>query len=288
MVKLVTTPGLGPGAERLGGSSPSTRTNLRCRERGGSSPSWGTTQYRVMIKSYCISGDSWGCGEWQLHATNFPGGKQYDLHRHLLMANHIVSDISLPSEHNLYTISMLTQHLENSPIEFDYVIWFQSDPLRRPSFVSDLVAASNFSLDYNWFINKSNEYLDEEYAQLNSIGKTIYCIGGISKLNTKLLSKYANLNPLIVSFPEFLMPDLPHPNLCIGDWMNYIERQVKLDELDKINHDHFIMNKWASEECSEFFNFRDSHPNNKAYGLLAQFITINIGRVAESGLLHQT
>lgn len=241
-----------------------------------------------MIKSYCISGDSWGCGEWRPYETNFPGGKQYDLQRQLLAFNNIVGDISLPGEHNPYTIRRLKEYIEHSPVEFDYVIWFQSDPLRRPEFIDVLKSAKEFSLDYNFFIETSNRYLDDDYHKLNSIGKPIYCIGGISKLNVDLMSQYPNLIPFVESFPEFLYPNRLHPALCVGEWMQHIERQVKLDALDKIQQDHANMMRWATDEYSEFFNVGDSHPNTQAYNLLSNYIMNNIGRVAESGLLHQS
>jgi hypothetical protein len=83
---------------------------------------------------------------------------------------------------------------------------------------------------------------------------------------------------MLESFPEFLYPDRPHPNLCIDEWMNHIERQVKLDELEKIHQEHAKMSKWAAKECSEFFNLGDSHPNRKAYALLTEYIISNISK----------
>lgn len=231
-----------------------------------------------MIKSYCISGDSWGCGEWRPQDTTFPGGKQYDLHRFLLLYNNIVGDISLPGEHNPYTIARLKDYLIYSPIDYDYVIWFQSNPLRRPEFIDVLKSAKDFSLNYDFFIDTGNIYLSEDYHNLNSIGKRIYCIGGVSKLNTQLMAQYTNLVPLLESFPEFLYPDRPHPNLCIDEWMKYIERQVKLDDLEKIQQEHAKMFKWATKEYGEFFNLGDSHPNRQAYALLSEYITSNISK----------
>jgi len=224
-----------------------------------------------MIKSFCIGGDSWGCGEW-LADTFLPGGKQYDLHRLLLSRNQIVSDISLPGEHNNYTIQRLKEHIEASPLEYDTIIWFQSDPLRRPEFIDQLKFAKDFSLDYDYFVQTSNKYLDEDYAQLNEIGKTVYCVGGISKINKKLISKYTNLKILVESFPELLFPNQSHPNLCLGNWMACIERQVKLDSLEKIRLDHATMMSWASSKCNKFFNLGDSHPNKHAYKLLLDYI----------------
>jgi hypothetical protein len=224
-----------------------------------------------MIKSYCIGGDSWSCGEWLVDKF-LPGGKQYDLHRLLLNKNKIVSDISFPGKDNQYTILKLKEHLDNSPLEYDFVIWFQSDPLRRPVFIEQLKSAKDFSLDYRYFVETSNSYLEDDYAHLNDIGRTVYCIGGLSKINSTLISKYNNLKVLVESFPEILFPNSPHPSLCLGLWMKHIERQVQLDSLEKIRQDHAAMMKWASPECSKFFNIGDSHPNKRAYKLLLEYI----------------
>jgi hypothetical protein len=226
-----------------------------------------------MIKSYCISGDSWACGEYDNYKKFLPGGKQYDLHRLLLDKNYIVSDISFPGMHNSYTIEKLAQHLQESPLEYDCVIWFQSDPLRRPTFIETLKNANDFSLDYNYFIDMSNKNLDEDYAQLNQIGKTVYCVGGVSKINKQLISKYTNLKVLVESFPELLFPNQSHPNLCLGIWMTHIERQVKLDSLEKIRLDHAAMMAWTTQKYNKFFNLGNSHPNKRAYSLLLEFIT---------------
>jgi hypothetical protein len=235
----------------------------------------GTIVKEVMIKSFCIGGDSWACGEWQ-HDNLFPGGKQYDLQRLLLSANYVVGDISLPGEHNPYTIEKLKTHIELSPLTYDYILWFQSDPLRRPKFIEKINSADNFSLDYEWFVSNSNEFLDQDYAQLNSLGKPIYCIGGLSKLNVEMLNKYENLIPLLISFPEFLFPNLPHPTLCVGEWMLHLGKKVKLNSLDLIVQDHKSMSLWATNKCKQYFNLGDGHPNRDAYRLLFEYIVNNI------------
>ena len=229
-----------------------------------------------MIKKYCISGDSWGVGEWKPAEPYSKGSGQYDLHRALLFFNHVVGDISQPGDDNPRTISKLKNYLKCCSTNFDYIIWFQSNPLRRLEFIDVIKSSKDFSLDYNFFIETSNRYLDEDYANLNSIGQRIYCIGGLSKLNTTLMSKYSNLVPLLESVPEFLYPDKSHPELCVGDWMLHLDRQVKLDDLEKINQEHKKMMSWSTEEYSKFFNIGDSHPNREAYKLLAVFIMDNI------------
>lgn len=229
-----------------------------------------------MIKSFCIAGDSWGCGEWSDSDKFYPGGKQYDLQRLLLSSGAIVGDVSIPAAHNLETIGKLEEFLKNSPIDFDYIIWFQSDPLRRPEFVNKLHTAKDFSLDYNFFVNESNRYLHEDYSKLNSIGKKIFCIGGLSKLNTMLMSQHSNLVPFIESFPEFLYPSIEHPKLCIGNWMLHINRQVSLAELDLIHQDHINMTQWSTKEFSTFFKEGDGHPNKFGYKQLTNFILNNI------------
>ena len=237
----------------------------------------GTNALEKMIKSFCISGDSWACGEW-LRDNFLPGGKQYDLQRLLLAANFVVGDISLPGEHNPYTIEKLKSYLDNSPLDYDYVIWFQSDPLRRPEFLEILSNAKELSLDYDWFIRTSNEFLDHDYSQLNSLGKPIYVIGGLSKINIDLINSYENLKPLLVSVSEFLYPNLPHPNLCVGKWMLHLDKKVKLDSLELIAQDHKSMSLWATDVCSKYFNVGDAHPNKDAYRLLFDYILGNINK----------
>ena len=144
-----------------------------------------------------ISGDSWGVGEWP-QETNHRGIWQY-----FEEDGHFVEMCAIPGECNRTIIN----HLQNVIIGFqskkincDYIFWFQSDPIRDLRPFEDFGKTIN---NYNDLINKSKELLDITYTNLNLLNKKIYCIGGCSKLDLDLISKYDNLVPIL---PALYLP----------------------------------------------------------------------------------
>ena len=211
-----------------------------------------------------IGGDSWGLGEWP-QETNHRGIWQYfeeDGHEVVIKA--------LPGQSNKTSISHMCNYVNGN---YDYVFWFQSDPLRDLRPYDDF---GNTIKNYDDLITQSNIILDKNYKELNDRSNCkIYCIGGCSKLNVELISEYKNLIPFIESLTELILVDYKHPEIWHGDWINYVER------LDESVIDFLLPNKMKQDSLSEVDEYREyfwpdgSHPNRYGHKVLYDFILKN-------------
>ena len=211
-----------------------------------------------------IGGDSWGLGEWP-QETNHRGIWQYfeeDGHEVVIKA--------LPGQSNETSISHMCNYVNGN---YDYVFWFQSDPLRDLRPYDDF---GNTIKNYDDLITQSNIILDKNYKELNNRSNCkIYCIGGCSKLNVELISEYKNLIPFIESLTELILVDYKHPEIWHSDWINYVER------LDESVIDFLLPNKMKQDLLSEIDGYRKyfwpdgSHPNRYGHKVLYDFILKN-------------
>ena len=211
-----------------------------------------------------IGGDSWGVGEWP-QETNHRGIWQYfeeDGHEVVIKA--------IPGESNKTSISHMCNYVNGN---YDYVFWFQSDPLRDLRPYDDF---GNTIKNYDDLITQSNIILDKNYKELNDRSNCkIYCIGGCSKLNVELISKYKNLIPFIESLTELILVDYKHPEIWHSDWIDYVER------LDESVIDFLLPNKMKQDSLSEIDGYRKyfwpdgSHPNRYGHKVLYNFILKN-------------
>ena len=199
-----------------------------------------------------IGGDSWGVREWSDSEEVHKGMWQY-----FEEDGHIVTMAAIPGECNNITTNHLNNILSSPSNHYDYIFWFQSDPIRdlRP---------------YDDFGKSIKTYED----LLNSIGQKIYCIGGCSKLNMELIKKYNNLYPLIDSVTEFILPTYTHPKLWCSDWIKVVDRldmeSIDLLLKDKLNQDSLADTK--IKEHKEYFWPDGGHPNRKGHKVLYDFI----------------
>ena len=210
-----------------------------------------------------IGGDSWGNGEWP-QETNHRGIWQY-----FEEDGHEVMIKSIPGESNKNTISHMCDFI-NENYNHDFIFWFQSDPLR------DLRPYDEFGTTingYNDLLKQSEIILDKNYPELNNrTTSKIYCIGGCSKLNLELISKYNNLIPLIESATEFIIKDYQHPKLWHSDWLNVVDR-FDLETIDLL-----LIDKRKQDSLSQIEKYREYfwpdgyHPNRKGHKVLYDFI----------------
>jgi len=213
-----------------------------------------------------IGGDSWGVREWSDLEEIHRGMWQY-----FVEDGHEVSMSAIPGECNYITTNHLKNVVSQPFIKYDYIFWFQSDPLR------DLRPYDDFGKSlktYEDLIVKSNELLDKTYNFLNLIGKKIYCIGGCSKLNMELIKKYNNLHPLIESVTEFILPGYQHPKLWHSDWINVVDK-LDMDSIDFLLEDKMKQDSLADtniKEHREYFWPDGGHPNRKGHKVLYDFI----------------
>jgi hypothetical protein len=211
-----------------------------------------------------IGGDSWGLGEWP-QETNHRGIWQY-----FEEDGHEVTIKAVPGESNKTSISHMCNYVNGN---YDYVFWFQSDPLRDLRPYDDF---GNTIKNYDDLITQSNILLDKNYKELNDRSDCkIYCIGGCSKLNMELISKYKNLIPFIESLTELILVDYKHPEIWHSDWIDYVER------LDESVIDFLLPNKMKQDSLSEVDEYREyfwpdgSHPNRYGHKVLYDFILKN-------------
>jgi hypothetical protein len=191
------------------------------------------------------------------------------LEHYLTECGHRVTNISIPGGCNNHIINAI---ISKEPLDiFDVIFYFQTDPIR------DLHPYTSFKKDfikYEQLISYQNSQLDLTYTQLNKFGTKIYMLGGCSKLNLSLLSKYENLISCIESIPEFLLPDYNHPEIWHSDWYDFVDRRFDIDSLDKLVYNKNIQDSLA--------NYRDlfwpdgHHPNRLGHKKVFEYINENI------------
>jgi len=175
---------------------------------------------------FCIAGDSWGCGEWgddkQGQYTVLHAGLEFFLKQH-----HEVVNLSKGATGNKFAVTQLTSVLHNN--KFDYVFWFQTEPLRD---TTHLFYESH--LPFDRLVEEGRRQLDTVYCELNRLGVKIHCIGGCGKLDLALLARYPNLIAYIPSVTEWLEPDYVHPVVWVSQWGKLINRQLDINSLDEL------------------------------------------------------
>lgn len=219
-----------------------------------------------------ITGDSFGCGEWQIDPDL---QSKILLHKgiehYLLEENYDVLNVSIAGSPNKFAIKRLSLVLDFNP---DIILWFQSDPLR------DLFPFNDFTEKFNTFeelIELNNNILDNHYSTLNSLDKKIYCIGGCSKINSNLIVKYNNLIPLINSVPEFLFPEYKHPELWHSGWQAEVHKIQDLKLLTKLLACKVKQCKLITEQRYKDLFWPDGmHPNRIGYYKIYEFIKSKI------------
>jgi hypothetical protein len=220
-----------------------------------------------------IGGDSWGVREWG----------NIELHRGLWQYfeedGHEVTMAAIAGSGNFENVSHFFNVISTPLIKYDYIFWFQSDPIRDLRPYDDLGTKIK---SYDDLLNESEILLDKVYLLLNSVGKKVYCMGGCGKLNLKLMSKYKNLEPFIESVTEFLLGDYIHPKIWVSlCWSEVLHRfdTITLDKLLEEKNKQLPLNE--NEKYREYFCPDGNHPNRKAHQVLYNYIfekLINYGK----------
>ncbi len=203
-----------------------------------------------------IAGDSWGCGEWSKDDNPYRITHR-GLAQYLIAYGCNAINISIPGGSNKETARILQTTTKIYDPQF--VFWFQTDPMRdlRPYKQKTFPTSSKSLLDV------SCQLLSNTYAELDSIGIKIHCIGGATKLHNSIES-YDNLIPFIPSIIE--MFGGPNIDFWISDWINSPNIRLNDDFLLELeNHPmHTLPKEW-------FFPDGD-HPNRKAHRKIFEFI----------------
>ena len=231
------------------------------------------------MSSFLITGDSWGLGEWAVreHSVQPAGLKSRyithsGLHYYLEQEGHQVINISHAGQSNKVITRLLKLHLETHS-NYDYIIWFQTDPLRdlRPYTKSFTKLTTN-----NELIDNRNILLNDTYTLLNSLNKTIHCIGGCSKLNVDAIQSCANLIPIIPSVIELCLPEFIQPPISFSDWINFIPKDFKdFDELITIKKNLDLF--YTEPVYQKYFWPDGSHVNRYGHKIIFDKVCDTLG-----------
>lgn len=154
---------------------------------------------------FLIIGDSWGCGEWSDDRDSdnnriipHAGTAQY-----LMDAGHTVTNLSCPADNNWRQLRLAERELAVN--EYDYCVWFQTEPLRN------IYEYSPFPDPQDIFLVEPKLEFDELligwykkiYDCADRLGIPVLAVGGLSPLHPLIL-RYDNLIPVIWAWGEEL------------------------------------------------------------------------------------
>ena len=208
------------------------------------------------------------------NGNSLPGSGAIDDHLRRTSFGHEVTNITCPSRSNYFVINHLKLTLLHET--FDKIVFVQTEPLRDSVYTSIYLIGWR-ELTIKWFddhlhlLSIQRDILDETYKTLNDIGIPIYLVGGCSKVDTELLSKYSNLTCIMPSIPEFLSPGYTHPTIFgFSQWQKRIDDKWDLDTIDYIL-DQIKSTEWLHANCPHFFD-DIFHPDSEGYRKVAEHI----------------
>jgi lysophospholipase L1-like esterase len=226
-----------------------------------------------------LAGDSWGTrpkiphNNVQLY-TSYMGLEDF-----IKNDKHEVVNVSKSGIWNLKIIEKIESALKQS--NFDYVIFIQTDPLRDQKHCKSYlpifeIENEKWFEDYDDLIQIKKQHLNEAYKRLNDLNKTIYLIGGCSKIDTEILSKYSNLICAIPSIPEFLQSGYTMPDIWgMSKWQKKIDKRWSVETLDKLI-EQLKLTEWLHTNCPHFFT-DPFHPDSEGYQKVYEYLKKILG-----------
>lgn len=214
-----------------------------------------------------ISGDSWGKGEWgdytPIYDVSHPG-----LERYFKNKRYGVLNVSQGGATNIESIKKIFYKLQDK--KYDYVFWFQTSPLRN---LRPYDTLKKDCKSYKDIIEKSNELLDKDYKSLNDLNHPIHCIGGCSKLNLNLMSKYQNLIPIVPSVTELILKNFVHPDVWLDEWNHLIGTQFDKESIDLLYHDQMTIDQLKTvDQYRKYFWPDGVHPNRRGHKIIFKYL----------------
>jgi hypothetical protein len=154
---------------------------------------------------FLIIGDSWGCGEWSEERDS--NNKRIIPHagtaQYLIDAGHAVTNLSCPADNNWRQLRLAEQEL--AVVDYDYCIWFQTEPLRNIYEYSPFPDTQDiFPVEQGLeFDELLLEWYKKIYDRADRLGTTVLVVGGLSPLHPVIL-RYDNLKPVTWAWGEEL------------------------------------------------------------------------------------
>ena len=214
-----------------------------------------------------LAGDSWGCGVWQRIPLRVihKGIEQF-----MLDDGHEVVNVSTGGGKNGGAINRMLNIKDN----FDYIFVFETSPLRDAGCFDEEISLTKWFHDYEDLINIISNKRFEYYTRLNSLNKTIYLLGGCSKVDMNMVKDFSNIKVVIPSIPEFLSPGYVAPEIYVDGWVKDIDNKYDLETIDKIIEQKQLW-WWLNRNCSHFkddFAHPDRHGYEKVYNYIKETV----------------
>jgi len=220
-----------------------------------------------------LAGDSWTMDPRRSSIHHYVSGP-FTIADHLISLGNEVTNITCPGQSNSFVINNLKSQLLSKT--FDKIVYVQTEPLRDNKYAKSNTGWQDLGIkwfdDHLHLLSIQQDILDKTYKTLNDIDLPIYLVGGCSKVDTELLSKYSNLTCILPSIPEFLSPGYTHPTIFgMSQWHKRIDDRWDLDTIDYIL-DQIKSTEWLHGNCSYFFN-DPWHPDILGYRIVAEHIS---------------
>ena len=246
--------------------------------------------------SIIIAGSSWARGEW---APSNPVVQHDGIKQYFSDAGYTVIDSSQARSYHSRVINYLDKKLKEHHKENDVVIFIMADPLldiimpelaglnlKRDSDACNLPQLTEKIKHANGLINLVRQQQDNIYSQLDAVAKKyntkIHCVGGTYNVNTKLLNKYTNLLPTVISwiyllagqYPEHPGTDLPEFGISYTWNINYINLSTYTPEFAKqVQQEFFAISDHTKIMNELIFHPDGLHPNREGHKILYTHLT---------------
>jgi len=223
---------------------------------------------------YLITGDSWGCGEWQLQVDQKRTGKRTahaGLQKYLEADFHKVGNISQPGASLDRIIHDLNNHVVFRRPKYDAVFIFVTDAFRdiRPEELWRKRATYEYYLDlYQSRLQEFVKKLDKFPIDLGPI----YLLGGLSKVSTDFI-KSKRVKIAIPSILELIVPgSRQHDVVFQKHFPDISKHNTNKEAFRKICEQDEILQNYFTHEAL----YPDgAHPNRESHRIIYQYLKEN-------------
>ena len=237
-----------------------------------------------MIKRFLICGDSWGVGAWRYEGNGIYAIPNTGIDYYLQQQGHTVTNIAKGQASNYVQLKELTKQLEISN-DYDYVIWFQTEPNRDivDTVMGDALESAiqypafdiqDYAKCMSYIKPRNYQYAQYVYGKFNV---PFVVVGGLSSIDP-CINDYTFAAKVIPSWldditdSQYDLAENMHQNIMLSVLTHYtnVNKAYMVDELDKM--------KIIEESLESHPNFSNGvHPNTEQYGILASRLLVELG-----------
>jgi len=225
-----------------------------------------------LINTVLLEGDSWGCGAWAsvnpteeilqgrtktVYGVYHKGFEQYFLEDH----KSYIRNISKPGK-------SLFNYFDQINFE-DIAIVYVTDPLRnlREREVNKIKS-------YSKILNYMQKTLEYELLRWSYLDIPIFLIGGCCKVTEEMVKDYSNIEVIIPSALEFLVPGKTQPDIWISsEWIENLNEDINSADLKIIVDQAEAQKAFAHTDESQLLFYPDGgHPNHLGYRKIYDYV----------------